>query len=145
MGQCGWFPLDHSEILAWVEQHRDELPTTLTELSTYPIAFRRVIVNYVSAEQRTAFWQDHLRSFLAPPSGLTAAQQAFVVETIPVLKDVFASESLEAMRAKFRTLDEQVRVLFTREQGAAMFGMVGPAEPPEGLPIPPGTRVTPVE
>jgi hypothetical protein len=36
-----------------------------------------------------------------------------------------------------------MRGLFTRQEAAAMFGMVGPAEPPEGLPLPAGTRLTP--
>ena len=55
-GSCGWFPLPYDEIVAWVKGHDDELPRTLAELSTFPVAFRRVIVNYVSHERRTMFW-----------------------------------------------------------------------------------------
>ena len=47
MASCGWFPLSYDEIVAWIEQHRDALPTTLDELSALPVAFRRVIVNHV--------------------------------------------------------------------------------------------------
>jgi hypothetical protein len=39
-----------------------------------------------------------------------------------------------------KALEDRLRDLFTREQAAAMFAMVGPPEPPEGLPLPPGTR-----
>jgi hypothetical protein len=39
-----------------------------------------------------------------------------------------------------KALEDRMRDLFTREQAAAMFAMVGPPEPPEGLPLPPGTR-----
>lgn len=143
-GSCGWFPLPHSEIVAWVEAHADELPRSLAELSAFPVAFRRVIVNHVSAERRTQFWQDHLRTFLAPESTLTEEQRTFVEEAIGRLPDIFASPLADA-QANMRPLEDRMRVLFTREQAVAMFGMVGPPEPPEGLPLPPGTRLTPVE
>jgi hypothetical protein len=142
MGSCSWFPLPREEIIAWVDQHRETLPTTLAELSSFPIAFRKVIVNRVSPEQRTRFWQDHLRTFLAPEAGLTAEQQSFVAETIPTLSDIFGSPLPEA-QAKMRALEDRMRQLFTQPQAAAMFGTIGPPEPPEGLPIPPGTRLTP--
>ena len=51
-GSCGWFPLSHAEIDAWVERHRDELPTSLEELSRLPVPFRKAIVNAVSSERR---------------------------------------------------------------------------------------------
>lgn len=143
-GSCGWFPLPYDEIVAWVDSHADDLPRTLAELSTFPTAFRRVIVNRVSPERRTMFWQDHLRTFLQPESGLNAEQRAFVEEAIEQFPDIFASPLTEA-QAKMRPLEDRMRLLFAREQAAAMFAMVGPPEPPEGLPLPPGTRLTPVE
>ncbi len=144
MGSCGWFPLHNDEILAWVEQHRDALPTSLAELSAFPVAFRKVIVNHVGPEQRTRFWEEHLRTFLDPHAGLTPDQQAFVTETIPLLSGIFGSPLPDA-QARMRPLGERMRNVFTQTQCAAMFGMVGPPEPPEGLPIPAGTRLTPVE
>jgi len=144
MASCGWFPLRHDEILAWVEEHRDGLPTTLAELSIFPVPFRRVIVNYVGHEQRTKFWQEHLRTFLELSAGLTADQRVFVEETILLLPGIFASPVEEA-QGKMRPLEERMKQLFERPQCAAMFGMVGPPEPPEGLPLPPGTRLTPAE
>jgi hypothetical protein len=144
MGSCGWFPLPYDEIVSWVEEHRDTLPTTLAELATFPVAFRRVIVNAVSPEQRTRFWQEHLATFLAPDAGLTQEQCALVAETIPLLPDIFGSPLPEA-QAKMRPLEQRMSQAFSRPQCAAIFGMVGPPEPPEGLPLPPGTRLTPAE
>jgi hypothetical protein len=143
-GSCGWFPLPYGEIVAWVESHADELPQTLAELSAYPAAFRGVIVNRVSPERRTAFWQDHLRTFLGPRSSLNEEQRAFLEEAIERLPGIFASPLAEA-QAKMRPLEDRMRVIFAREQAVAMFGMVGAPEPPEGLPLPPGTRLTLVE
>ena len=107
MSSCGWFPLSYDEILAWIEQHRESLPTTLAELSAFPVAFRRVIVNYVSPDQRTRFWQEHLGTFLEPASELSPDQRAYIVETIPLLPDIFNSPLAEA-QAKMRPLEARM-------------------------------------
>lgn len=143
-GSCGWFPLRYDEILAWVDGHVDQLPRTLAELNAYPVAFRRVIVNRVGPEQRTRFWREHLLTFLNPDSMLTSEQRAFVQEIVGELPDIFAN-SLVDVQAKMRPFESRIPGLFERQQAAAMFGMVGTPEPPEGLPLPPGTRLTPVE
>lgn len=142
MTSCGWFPLSQDEIAAWVAAHRDELPTTLDELSAYPIPFRRAIVSAVSTEQRIGFWDAHLRTFLAPDAGLTTEQRAVVADALPLLPGIFGSPQLEA-QARMRPIEERAADVFSRPQRAAIFGMVGPPEPPEGLPLPPGTRLTP--
>ena len=107
MTSCGWFPLPYDEIVAWVEEHRDALPTTLAELSTFPVAFRKVIVNAVPPERRTRFWEEHLRTFLEPRAGLTAEQRAFVAETVPLLHDIFERPLLEA-QATMRPLEQRM-------------------------------------
>jgi hypothetical protein len=140
-GSCGWFPLSHTEILEWVESHADKLPRTLTELSAYPVPFRRVIVNHVSPERRTEFWCEHLRTFIAADSRLSPEQSAFVEEMIGRLPSIFGIALTDA-RVEMKALEDRMRDLFTREQAAAMFGMVGPPEPPEGFPLPPGTRLS---
>jgi hypothetical protein len=138
-GSCGRFPLSRKEILEWVEAHADTLPRTLAELSAYPVPFRRVIVNHVSPEQRTQFWCDHLRTFVGAETRLNPQQCAFVEETIERLPSIFG-EPLADAQVQMKALEDRMRDLFTREQAAAMFGMVGPPEPAEGLPLPPGTR-----
>jgi len=139
---CGWFPLRHDEILEWVEAHRETLPTSVAELASLPVAFRRVIVNFVPHEQRTKFWREHLESFLGPGSVLSVEQRTFVESTISALPEVFGSALPEAQK-RIRSMEEGMKGLFTRTEAAAMFGMVGPPEPTGGLPLPPGTRLTP--
>ena len=141
MASCGWFPLSRDEIRAWVEQHRDSLPTTLAELVTFPMPFRKVIVNSVSPEQRARFWEEHLRTFLQPDSELSVDQRAYVAETIQMLPEIFGSPRSEA-QAKTRALEARMGELFSRQQCGLMFGLVGPPEPPGGLPLPPDTRLT---
>ena len=143
-GSCGWFPLPYDEIVAWVDSHANDLPQTLAALNSYPVAFRRVIVNRVGSAQRTMFWQEHLRTFLSPDSGLSSEQRAFVQEVIGKLPEIFAAPLADA-QPKMRSLEERIPALFERRQAAAMFAMVGSPEPPEGLPLPRGTRLTPIE
>jgi hypothetical protein len=115
---CGWFPLRHDEILEWVEAHREALPTTVAELAMLPVAFRRVIVNFVPHEQRTRFWREHLESFLGPESALTAEQRTFVEGTISALPDVFGNALPEAQK-RIRSMEEGMRGWLTPESGGA--------------------------
>ena len=136
MGSCGWFPLKHEQVRAWVDAHRDTLPTTVAELSKLPMQFRVAIVNSVSVEQRTAFWKEHLESFLTSDAALSDEQRAFVTEAIGELPAMFGGTRAE-FESRTRALEGRMKTLLSREQAARMFGMVGPPEPPEGLPLPP--------
>ena len=135
-GSCGWFPLSPAEIDAWVERHRNDLPTTLEALSRLPIPFRKAIVNVISGVQRVALWQEHLSTFLEPDGSLTADQRALVQDAIAQLPAMFAAPDQER-RQSVRLLEDRMRTLITREQAYRMFGVLGPPEPPEGLPLPP--------
>jgi len=143
-GSCGWFPMKYDEIVAWVEAHRDALPTTLAELSAFPVPFRKVIVNSVSPEARTAFWREHLTSFVGPDSALTPEQQALVRDTIADLPPMFSGSRAD-FETRAKAFENRARDLFSRRQAAEMFGMVGPPEPPEGLPLPVDARPSTVE
>ena len=143
-GSCGWFPMKHEDIVAWVEAHRDTLPTTLAELSAFPVPFRKVIVNSVSPEARTAFWREHLTSFVGPDSALTPEQQALVRDTIADLPLMFRGSRAD-FETRAKAFENRARDLFSRRQAAEMFGMVGPPEPPEGLPLPVDARPSTVE
>src|SRR6476646_1314150 len=134
-GSCGWFPMKHEDIVAWVEAHRDTLPTTLAELSAFPVPFRKVIVNSVSHEARTSFWLEHLTSFVGPDSALTPDQQALVRDVIADLPVMFGGSRAD-FETRAKAFENRMRDLFSRRQAAEMFGMVGPPEPPEGLPLP---------
>lgn len=135
-GSCGWFPMRQEEIIAWVEAHRDALPQTVGELAAFPVAFRKVIVNSVSPDRRIAFWREHLESFLGPASTLSVDQRALIADAIADLPLMLGGDRA-VFEARARSLEERMKVLLTREQAARMFGMVGPPEPPEGLPLPP--------
>jgi len=133
MSHCGWFPMRHSEIIAWVERHQNELPTTLAELSIFPMPFRRVIVNAVDPERRLHFWTEHLRSFVGPQSELTAGQQAFILATIPELAKLLGGPAPNPAMSEFET---RAKAVFSREEAGRIFALIGSPEPPGGLPLP---------
>jgi len=133
-GSCGWFPMSPKEIRAWVEAHRHELPTTLAQLATFPIPFRKVIVNVASPDLRTALWREHLATFLGDSSALSPEQQAFVSETSEQIPTLLAAP---APNPTIMDWEARMAVPFSRHEASRMFGTVGPPEPPEGLSLPP--------
>ena len=135
----GWGPVGYNGIVAWVEKNPDRMPKTLAELSTFPVAFRRVIVNMVPAEVRTAMWREHLQSFVDADSALDDRQQQFVREAMDELSVIFGSDRPIAEQ-RMKALEQKMMSVLTREQAYYMFAMLGPPEPPEGLPLPPGAE-----
>jgi len=111
--------------LAEFAKFAEQLPRTLTVLSTYPMAFRRVIVTRVAPAVRASLWQEHLRTFLGPDSPLDPAQRAFVAETIDRCPDLFDGTLADA-QTQVRALEPHIAALFTREEASAMFGTIGP-------------------
>ena len=133
MSSCGWGPVGYKVIVEWVDRHRDSLPISLAELSSYPIAFRRVIINAVPAEVRVALWTEHMRTFIGEQSSLDAPQRAFVEATIGELPTLLSAPGPNPMLSEW---ESRAAKLFPREQAAMIFAMIGGPEPPEGLPIP---------
>jgi hypothetical protein len=123
----------HDEIVAWVKRHQSDLPTDLAGLSRFPMRFRTIIVNSVEPERRTRFWAEHLQSFVGPESMLSAEQQEFIVKTIGELPEL-----LKAPAPNPVIIDWEARAsrAFTRAEAGRLFAMLGPPEPPEGLPLP---------
>jgi hypothetical protein len=136
-GSCGRFPMRREEIRDWVVAHRDELPTTLAGLAAYPIEFRKVILNFVSPDQRLAFWREHLATFVGDNSVLSADQRTFVAESVAQLPELF---SAPAPNPTILGWEAKMARLFSRQEAARIFGTVGPPEPPDGLPLPPGAQ-----
>jgi hypothetical protein len=137
---CGWFPLTREQIQAWVERHSHELPQTLSEISRFPMPFRKAIVAAVAPEIRAALWKAHMESFLTPPSELTEPQRELVRDAMVELPVILTRLDVAGQRAgerELQALQGRARDLMVPEQIMRIFGTLGPPEPPEGLPLPP--------
>ena len=127
---CGWDPIH-----AWVREHRDALPTTLADLSQFPLPYRAAIQAAVNPEIRVSLWREHFESFLTPGSPLSVAQQTFLRETLPDLATIFGSDK-QAGQARAREIELRMAAVFTRQEAGRIFAQLGPDEPPGGIPAP---------
>jgi hypothetical protein len=132
---CG-SPLQRQAIRAWVESHSAELPETLAELTTYPMAFRRVIARALPLEQRVAVWREHLETVCSTFTPGTSEQRALIADVIQELPSLLSGD-LARTAASMRALEPRMGVLLTHEQLVEAFATLGQPEPPEGLPLPP--------
>jgi len=140
MSNCGWFPLSHRDIRAWIERHPEALPRTLVELAAFPVPFRRIMVNVVAPEVRVALWREQLESFLLPASGLSEKQREFVRATIPKLGELMGAP---APNPTILAWEQQMAQVFSRQEAGSIFALIGPPEPPEGIPLPPDALPSP--
>ncbi|WP_342374825.1 bacteriocin fulvocin C-related protein [Myxococcus stipitatus] len=61
-------------IQEWLDANQETLPTTLTEISRYPMEYRRAIEGALPPEQRVALWREHVRQYIASHPRLSARQ-----------------------------------------------------------------------
>lgn len=132
-----WFPMSRSEIRAWIRRHPEALPTTLADLSRFPMAFRRILVNEVSPDVRLRLWREHFETFLRPEAGLTDQQRDMIVATAAELPHLLAAP---APNPTILDWERRAAMVFSRHEAARIFMLIGPPEPPEGIPLPPGAH-----
>jgi hypothetical protein len=135
---CG-SPLQREAIRAWIEAHAADLPATLTELSEYPMVFRRAVARALPLEQRVAVWREHLLTVCSAFTSGTPAQRKLITDVIDELPALLSGDVARA-EASMLTLQPRMRELLTHQQLVEAFASLGPPEPPEGLPFPPDTH-----
>jgi hypothetical protein len=134
MSSCGWFPLNPKQIGDWLDRHPEALPNSLADIVRLPVAFRRIMVGRVSPEVRVRLWREHLQTFLRSDSPLSETQRELVVSSISRLSELLAAPG---PNPGLNEWERQIAAVFSRPEAAHVFGMLGPPEPPEGLPLPP--------
>lgn len=133
MSSCSWSPMDPRQIREWIDKHPEALPQQLADLAAFPMAFRRVMVNVVTPEVRAQLWREHLETFLQPDSGLTELQREFVRETMPRLSQLLAAPAPNPTMSEW---EQGISRAFSRQEAARVFMLIGPPEPPGGIPVP---------
>jgi hypothetical protein len=131
--------MQREAIVAWVEEHHADLPRTLSELATYPMIFRRVIARALPLEQRVTLWREHLATVSSVSTSGTAEQRALIADVIEQLPAILGDDAART-ESRMRSLAPRMRALLTHEQLIEAFASLGPPEPPEGLPLPPGAH-----
>jgi hypothetical protein len=121
------------QLIAWVKDHRSELPTTYGEIIRYPTTYRKFIQAYLPWTVRQQLWRTQYH--LYRESGLlTSQQQAFLVRAEQVLPELLG-ENTTAMRREAvadSTTAEAVKVL-GRSLTHRILYVLGPDDGPEAL------------
>lgn len=109
---------------AWLEENRDNLPTTYDEVSTFSPFYRKVILANLPTTTRVAMWHEHLSRFVES-NELTAAQKDFVREV---------DYRLEWHLSEARTDEEhyeaarEARAVLGEELARQAFFVLGPTD-----------------
>ena len=126
--------MSQQQIRSWLNRHPEALPRSLSDLARFPMAFRRVMISEVTPEIRCRLWREHLETFLDPQSTLTDPQREAVGATIPRLSELLAAPAPNPVIIEW---ERQMALVFSRPEAALVFMLIGPPEPPEGIPLPP--------
>jgi hypothetical protein len=119
----------------WVETHRNSLPTTLKDLSRFPVAYRSAIQNALSPETRARLWTEQLSAFAGRPD-LTPHQRATVQELRAMVNPhMYIQEpQFDALREDTqRIAAAKVAEAFGTSEAVDTFRELGPPEPVASL------------
>ncbi len=127
-----------AEVAAWMKVHRSALPTTLEELSRYPLPYRRAIYHELPARIRKELWAAHLGKYLAVRSLLTAEQVALILEVRDHLDPYLDKTKGEAARQALH--DRAIKVMGF-DLARDIFATLGPPDATEASGVPAFTRL----
>jgi len=103
----------------WVRTRAGRLPTTLSEIATFPVAYRQRIFDALPPGVKSALWHQHVDSVLRTES-FSHEQQAFIRESIALL-----TPSSYQLPRHHRFPRERAMQLFPRTQLKGVFVHLG--------------------
>ena len=131
-----WLPGQREAAQAWIDAHRDALPSTLSELSAFPMMVRRAIARALPATQRVAVWREHLEMVCSVSRSGSPEQRALIADIVEQLPHLVGDDLAQA-EATFRPFEPRLLALLTREEAVEALATLGPPEPPGGIAFPP--------
>lgn len=111
------------EAREWVDEHADDLPTSLDAVSELPTLYRRAVFAEMSVPERRKIWREHLGTFLGPDSDLTEEQKETVRRVRSSLNELVTAPP---PRERVDRLAAEVAEQFGLELGGRVFAMLGP-------------------
>ena len=134
----GAAPAAADTVKSWASKNAGSLPTTLTELSVLPVAFRRVAYREMTAEQQSAAWTAHLNGFSTKVAGLSSTQRAVFAKAQTYVKNPANFRAPD--QAAIEALATAANNAFGKEQAASMIATLGPGETMTALSVTPNAR-----
>jgi hypothetical protein len=105
--------------------HAAALPTTLEEISDFPVAYRHQIVGALSAETKSRLWREQLGKALRENQGFTTEQRAAISKVMTALTpDVFLAQRNPPAGSPIAEFCQTSKALFTDRQ-RSLFSTLG--------------------
>jgi hypothetical protein len=126
MMASGSAPAFADTVAAWAKANEDAMPTTLTDLSRLPVAYRRVAYAAMTPNQRSRAWVEHLDSYAAQHPGLSREQHAVLAEARALASKV-STFGPAVDDHKITAIGDRVKASFG-EQAGSVIATLGPKE-----------------
>jgi hypothetical protein len=125
-GKAPAFADQGDEIQRWLTANQANLPTTYSEFTARPMAYRKAIYNRLPDDARQRLWLDQVRRYRQAHQDLSAGRVA-------VLEDfeAFVSRGFVASGEDFGGKDrmtDSILAEFGKDEGIALFATLGPVE-----------------
>ncbi|WP_420811517.1 bacteriocin fulvocin C-related protein [Myxococcus stipitatus] len=115
----------HARVQAWIKENEDRLPTTLEEVSRYPMAYRRAIVEALPSKQKADLWREHVRQYIASHPSVGAKQREVLELVIASINpQLFSSD----ITPELLRLEAAVKAAFGPEEARLIVATLGPPE-----------------
>lgn len=114
----------------WAIAKGDSLPSTLEDLSQYPVEYRREAFKRLTPAQQSALVREHLAHFLRTET-LTAQQREMVDDMVQIVTpEAYSEGGRSAARQAMKVICKRVHDSFDRRQQALLttLGPLGPGE-----------------
>jgi hypothetical protein len=115
---------DRKEADAWVDAHRQNLPSSLEALQPFSTEYRARILNALPPEKQAEIWRARLQESLSRP--LTPAQKKLLDEALVIV----TPELYRSGRGFPASWREQVRKEYSRDEAMQIFESLGPTRGP---------------
>ncbi|GAB3816548.1 bacteriocin fulvocin C-related protein [Micromonospora zhanjiangensis] len=120
-----------SRARAWVQANLDRLPEHYSEITRYPMEYRRAIFSKLSPSARSRFWLEHLGRYRAGHPDLSPEQHRVLNQAVDTFSDeaVFQDLRQAGVDQRLTALAEAAVAAFGETEAAALVATLGPGEP----------------
>lgn len=118
-----------AEARAWVKQNARNLPTTYEAFIQQPMMYRRLMMEVMSPETKSALWRQHFVLYLEQHPSLTAEQKDVVHEAHYLASpENFRPEARESLKASLAALRQKGELVFDIKELSNLLTKLGSAE-----------------
>jgi hypothetical protein len=120
---------EDSAVAAWIEEHRDALPTDYDELVQLPSAYRVAVALELPSAAASAILREHFRRAIASRPEMTAEQRELIAATSDFVSPAWvATERQTRVMAWHAVFGQRIDRAFTLAERIRVFESIGPED-----------------